>query len=61
MHAKKTPARRARQVRPTQTELNRYWALLRTSADAGDTQAAAALIALSENKSLPSALGFVRA
>lgn len=61
MPANKTPARRARQVRPTQTELNNYWALLRTKADAGDIQAAAALIALSENKPLPSALELVRA
>ena len=61
MYANKTPARRARQVRPTQTELNNYWTLLRTKAGAGDIQAAAALIALSENKSLPSALELARA
>lgn len=43
---------RGRSVRPTKTELDGYYELLRKNAARGDVQAAAALISLAEGKAL---------
>lgn len=48
---------RGRQSRPTRSEVAAAWARLRTAADSGDLQAAALLVALSENKPLMAAPG----
>ena len=43
---------RGRQAKPTRSEVIAAWARLRSAADSGDLQAAAMLVALSENKPL---------
>lgn len=47
---------RGHQIRPTKSEVANAWVRLRTAADQGDIQAAALLVALSENKPLLPAL-----
>tara|TARA_Y100001973_G_C5205732_1_gene341423 strand:+ start:5542 stop:5718 length:177 start_codon:yes stop_codon:yes gene_type:complete len=47
---------RGHQIRPTKSEVANAWVRLRTAADQGDIQAAALLVALSENRPILPAL-----
>lgn len=51
-----TTSTRGRATKPTRAEVSAAWGLIRKAADSGNLQAAALLVALSENKPLLPAL-----